>query len=165
MTNAKKTFDISQADIENALMRGSGFAGGKCRIYCMFTHDHTPKEAAAFLREEYGVGGYSHDWLDGTRGFVDFTHEGMKFSRKGFTEEIALKWDKIERYIRGMVERGAYLTEKEKTYLNDIIEACGFMPDPIPRCGFPRCVTFDEFVDMIPDTISLDELSAMIPAT
>ena len=48
---------ITEDEIDHALDRGSGVEGGKGRIYEYFTADHTGKEKAAFLKDEYGIGG------------------------------------------------------------------------------------------------------------
>ena len=44
---------ITEDEIDHALDRGSGVEGGKGRIYEYFTADHTGREKAAFLKDEY----------------------------------------------------------------------------------------------------------------
>lgn len=49
---------IEDQMIEKALLRGSGFAGGKARIW-QFAQTHPSNgELANFLRNEYGIGGW-----------------------------------------------------------------------------------------------------------
>ncbi len=50
-------FSISQADIDAILLRGSGVAGGKFRIYAHFLTVWNPDENVKFLKDEYGTGG------------------------------------------------------------------------------------------------------------
>ena len=65
-------FVLSQAEIENELRwHGSGFAGGKQRIMALYQTQPDRKLRAKALAKEYGIGGHSHDFLDGSRGFVN----------------------------------------------------------------------------------------------
>ncbi|MEZ3471095.1 MAG: helicase SNF2, partial [Schaedlerella sp.] len=56
----KKEDFITQDEIDHRLGRGSGFAHGSFRIYDYFMEGHGSKEAADFLKHEYGTGGSSH---------------------------------------------------------------------------------------------------------
>ena len=96
------------------LQRGSGYEGGKLRIAALYFQNPTPVDARAFLSNEYGVGGHSHTFLDGTSGFIDYNSRGMQFRRWKTNEEYNLRWHAVERYIRSMMERGVYLTPKEQ---------------------------------------------------
>ncbi len=51
---------ITDDELNAALSGGSGFAGGKGRIYEFFQQPHTQKEKADFLKDQYGTGGRSH---------------------------------------------------------------------------------------------------------
>ena len=51
---------ITEDEIAASLANGSGFEGGKTRIYEFFQTPHTPKESADFLKKEYGIGGRTH---------------------------------------------------------------------------------------------------------
>ena len=51
---------ITGDEIAASLANGSGFEGGKARIYEFFQTPHTPKESADFLKKEYGIGGHTH---------------------------------------------------------------------------------------------------------
>ena len=61
-------FSVSQEDIDSVLVRGSGFEDGKYRIYRQFQKHEDSKSNIAFLKKEYGSGGGTHDYPDGTRG-------------------------------------------------------------------------------------------------
>ena len=50
---------ITQDEIDYALGRGSGYEHGAFRIYEYFMEGHDQKEAVAFLKNEYGIGGGS----------------------------------------------------------------------------------------------------------
>lgn len=74
-------FFVSDEEIDHVLRRGSGFAGGRLRIAALYDSHPTPKEAQDFLKEEYGIGGHSHTYLDGTSGFVDYNSKGLRLTR------------------------------------------------------------------------------------
>ena len=60
---SRRTRYVSDEEIEHALRRGSGFAGGKLRIAALYENNPDPKTAQEFLKEEYGTGGHSHTYL------------------------------------------------------------------------------------------------------
>ena len=132
-------FSVSDEEIDHILRRGSGFAGGRLRIAALYDSHPTPKEAQDFLKEEYGIGGHSHTYLDGTSGFVDYNSKGLRLTRGGFREEMRLRWPVVEQHIRGMVDEGTYLSEDEKTHFDEMMRgmAGNEIPVPIPRAQFP----------------------------
>ena len=108
-------FVLSQAEIENELRRhGSGFAGGKQRIMALYQTQPDRKLRAKALAKEYGIGGHSHDFLDGSRGFVNHDGRGMEFDHYPDHQKITLKWAQVEKYIDLMIQSDRYLTDKEK---------------------------------------------------
>ena len=110
-------FVLSQAEIENELRRhGSGFAGGKQRIMALYQTQPDRKLRAKALAKEYGIGGHSHDYLDGSRGFVNHDWKGLEFVHYPDHQKITLKWAQVEKYIDLMIQSDRYLTDKEKEH-------------------------------------------------
>ena len=110
-------FVLSQAEIENELRRhGSGFAGGKQRIMVLYQTQPDRKLRAKALAKEYGIGGHSHDFLDGSRGFVNHDWKGLEFDHYPDHQKITLKWAQVEKYIDLMIQSDRYLTDKEKEH-------------------------------------------------
>ena len=72
------------------------------------------KFRAKALAKEYGIGGHSHDFLDGSRGFVNHDWKGLEFDHYPDHQKIALKWAQVEKYIDLMIQSDRYLTDKEK---------------------------------------------------
>ena len=108
-------FVLSQAEIENELRRhGSGFAGGKQRIMALYQTQPDRKLRAKALAKEYGIGGHSHDYLDGSSGFVNHDWKGLEFDHYPDHQKITLKWAQVEKYIDLMIQSDRYLTDKEK---------------------------------------------------
>ena len=110
-------FVLSQAEIENELRKhGSGFTGGKQRIMALYQTQPDRNLRAKALAKEYGVGGHSHDYLDGSRGFVNHDWKGLEFVHYPDYQKITLKWAQVEKYIDLMIQSDRYLTDKEKEH-------------------------------------------------
>ena len=106
---------MSQAEIENELRKhGSGFAGGKQRIMALYQTQPDRNLRAKALAKEYGTGGHSHDFLDGSRGFVNHDWKGLEFDHYPDHQKITLKWAQVEKYIDLMIQSDRYLTDEEK---------------------------------------------------
>ena len=117
-------FVLSQAEIENELRRhGSGFAGGKQRIMALYQTQPDRKLRAKALAKEYGIGGHSHDFLDGSRGFVNHDWKGLEFDHYPDHQKITLKWAQVEKYIDLMIQSDHYLTDKEKEHYTPPVSA------------------------------------------
>ena len=110
-------FVLSQAEIENELRKhGSGFMGGKQRIMALYQTQPDRSLRAKALAKEYGIGGHSHDFLDGSRGFVNHDWKGLEFERYPDHQKTILKWTQVEQYIDLMIQSDRYLTDKEKEH-------------------------------------------------
>ena len=110
-------FVLSQAEIENELRKhGSGFEGGKQRIKALYQTQPDRNLRAKALAKEYGIGGHSHDFLDGSRGFVNHDWKGLEFDHYPDHQKITLKWAQVERYIDLMIQSDRYLTDREKEH-------------------------------------------------
>ena len=112
---SSSAFVLSQAEIENELRKhGSGFTGGKQRIMALYQTQPDRKLRAKALAKEYGIGGHSHDFLDGSRGFVNHDWKGLEFDHYPDHQKITLKWAQVEKYIDLMIQSDRYLTDEEK---------------------------------------------------
>ena len=110
-------FVLSQAEIENELRKhGSGFMGGKQRIMTLYQTQTDRNLRAKALAKEYGIGGHSHDFLDGSRGFVNHDWKGLEFDHYPDHQKVTLKWTQVEKYIDLMIQSDRYLTDKEKEH-------------------------------------------------
>ena len=120
-------FVLSQAEIENELRKhGSGFAGGKQRIMALYQTQPDRKLRAKALAKEYGIGGHSHDFLDGSRGFVNHDWKGLEFDHYPDHQKITLKWAQVEKYIDLMIQSDRYLTDEEKEQCTTVQEENGY---------------------------------------
>ena len=107
---------ITQDEIDAVLRRGGITAGGRNRIYEYFMEHHDMKDAAEFLKNEYGTGG-SSPGIPGA-GASDASHDakGLKLAKGkiGSPEvEVLLKWNKVAERVRQLIRTDDYLSPEE----------------------------------------------------
>ena len=124
---SSSAFVLSQAEIENELRKhGSGFTGGKQRIMALYQTQPDRKLRAKALAKEYGIGGHSYDFLDGSWGFVNHDWKGLEFDHYPDHQKITLKWAQVEKYIDLMIQSDRYLTDEEKEQCTTVQEENGY---------------------------------------
>ena len=118
-------FVISQEDIDSVLQRGSGFQNGKYRIYRQFQKNEDGKSNIDFLKKEYGTGGGTHYFPDGTQGHTWHDGKGIAIEKYGssVTPDLVLSWAKVEKRLRELIKNDRYLNEKEKDHYADYLES------------------------------------------
>ena len=118
-------FVISQEDIDSVLQRGSGFQNGKYRIYRQFQKNEDGKSNIDFLKKEYGTGGGTHYFPDGTQGHTWHDGKGIAIEKCGssVTPDLVLSWAKVEKRLRELIKNDRYLNEKEKDHYADYLES------------------------------------------
>ena len=112
-TEKVSAFSFSEADWRAALASGSGFENGKVRIAAYYAENHTQKERVEFLKQEYGTGGCSWTFQDGSSGFLDYDASGIKLRSYPNGQEQRLKWPEVEKRIHVLIATGQYLDERE----------------------------------------------------
>ena len=112
-TEQVSAFSFSEADWRAALASGSGFENGKARIIAYYAENHSAKERTAFLKQEYGTGGRSWTFQDGSNGFLDYDASGVKLRSYPKGQEQRLKWSEVEKRIHVLIATGKYLDERE----------------------------------------------------
>ena len=108
---------ITEDDVNVIITRGSVFEGGKYRIYNHFQQKKTEKETVAFLKKEYGIGGFSWTFTDGGSGFVNFDGKGFSILydfNDDLRYEKKLKWKDVGKRLEYLVRMDRYLTDAER---------------------------------------------------
>ena len=104
---------ITEDEIDHALDRGSGVEGGKGRIYEYFTADHTGREKAAFLKNEYGIGGRSHAVSGASHSDESHDSRGIVLKKAGCAN-VELSWTKVAARIDSLIQKDRFLSPREK---------------------------------------------------
>ena len=104
---------ITEDEIDHALDRGSGVEGGNGRIYEYFTADHTGKEKAAFLKDEYGTGGHTHAVSGASGSYEDHSAKGITL-KKADCANVELSWTKVAARIDSLIQKDRFLSPREK---------------------------------------------------
>lgn len=129
---------ITEDDVNVIITRGSVFEGGKYRIYNHFQQKKTEKETVAFLKKEYGIGGFSWTFADGGSGFVNFDGKGFSILydfKDDLRYEKKLKWKDVGKRLEYLIQMDRYLTDAERekmpAWINRQAES-KTLPPPIP---------------------------------
>ena len=108
---------ITQDEIDHRLGRGSGFSHGSFRIYDYFKEGHDSKDAANFLKNEYGTGGSTHALAGADHSYEDHDAKGIKLQKGNIGKpyaEVLLSWKVVEKRIRKLIEEDKYLSPEGK---------------------------------------------------
>lgn len=110
---------ITEDEIDAAMTGGSGFEGGKGRIFTFFQEPHTDKEKVAFLRQEYGIGGRSHALSGASGSGEDHDGKGLHYKKRDCLD-VHFTWEKVSKRITDLIKKGRYLTEQEQAQYEKI---------------------------------------------
>ncbi len=122
ITNANFKFEpkffITEDEKDRLLITGSGVVGGKFRIEKFFKAEHTAKEKADFLKNEYGIGG------SGRSGYFTFhDSKGLRFKKDALSSndcEVLVKWNEAAKRIDVLIAEDKYITQSEiDEYIRD----------------------------------------------
>ena len=113
----KKEDFITQDEIDHRLGSGSGYHHGSFRIYDYFMEGHDSKEAAAFLKKEYGTGGSTHALAGTDHSYEDHDGKGIRLEKGSIMEpytKVLLSWKVVEKRIRKLIQEDKYLSPAAK---------------------------------------------------
>ena len=109
--NFEPKFFITEDEKDKLLTAGSGVEGGKFRIEKFFKGEHTAKEKADFLKNEYGVGG------SGRSGFETWhDSKGLRYKKDALTSndcEVTMKWNEASKRIDVLIAEDKYITQSD----------------------------------------------------
>ncbi|MBQ8040606.1 MAG: hypothetical protein IJ274_12225, partial [Lachnospiraceae bacterium] len=94
------------------LRRGSQIEDGKYHIYNYFIEQHSAKEKADFLKDEYGIGGRTFQAGE----YTSESHDSKGISFSSYSNDapaILYTWSQVADAISKDIEAGTYLTKKE----------------------------------------------------
>ena len=107
---------ITQDEIDAVLRRGGITAGGRNRIYEYFMEHHDIKDAAEFLKNEYGTGGAAPGIPGAYESDASHDAKGLKLAKGkiGSPEvEVLLKWNKVAERVRQLIRTDDFLSPEE----------------------------------------------------
>ena len=107
---------ITQDEIDAVLRKGGITAGGRNRIYEYFMEHHDTKEAADFLKNEYGTGGSSPGIIGAYQSDASHDAKGLRLSKGKIGNPdvtVLLKWNKVAERVHQLVRSDDYLSPEE----------------------------------------------------
>lgn len=107
----KKERTVPHKYVVETLLKGSGFQGGKKRIFELFQTVSDSSERSRLIKKEYGLGGAG--WpIDGygLHGYDSFKAQGLRFQWRDEEgeKEGYVSWINIEREIGALILTGEY---------------------------------------------------------
>ena len=119
----KKELLVPHEYITDIILRGSGFEGGKKRIYELYNTENDSTERAKRIKKEYGLGGAG--WAIegfGIHGYDSFKSQGLRFlwrDEEG-EKEGYVSWAAIEKEINALILIGEYYVPPEEVIGEEI---------------------------------------------
>ena len=90
---------------EQNLLRGSGFAGGKERLYAAAVKMND-KDFSVFCKKEYGIGGWSIN-----NGFLWHDAKGLTIENRSENKKETYNWLQVAKGIKKLIATGQYIKE------------------------------------------------------
>ena len=112
--NPKEIFN----PIADYAMHGSGFTNGKKRIAQFFSENTKQSERIAFLKKEYGVGGWGF-WSDKPcvvhQAMSDASCHKIEYNdENGQSVEIKITYAELEQEIDNLIKSGKYIAAESE---------------------------------------------------
>ena len=118
-------FVVSQEDIDSVLQMGSSYDKSKYRIYRQLQKNSDSKTNIEFLKKEYGTGGGTHIFPDGTQGGRWADSKGIAIGKNRVLiliqtcDYLGRRW---KNSLRELIKNDRYLNPKEKDHYADYLE-------------------------------------------
>ena len=119
---------ITQDEIDAVLRRGGITAGGRNRIYEYFMEHHDMKDAAKFLKNEYGTGGAAPGIPGAYESDASHDAKGLKLAKGKIGSpdvEVLLKWNKVAERVRQLIRTDDFLSPEVRKYLAERADLLG----------------------------------------
>ena len=95
---------ITEDEINHAVIRGSGVENSKKRITTFFSEHTCKQDRIAFLRQEYGIGGYAHKPF-----YENHNGQGIEIGRDDISVAENLSWSNVEKRWSEQIEKGGVI--------------------------------------------------------
>ena len=158
----KKEDTVPQEFVKEVILRGTGFVGGKRRVYDIMQRELVKSNRIKLIKQEYGQGGAG--WpLEGygLHGYDTFHGKGIRFQWRDEEgeKEGYIGWNAVESEIAALVLTGEYYTpEPREEKADEVIaeeptdELDDFaIPDKVEEMGIPDNVRAEESDAVIED--------------
>ena len=127
---------ITDDEINESLSGGSGFSGGKARIYEYWQEGHSAKEKADFLKNEYGTGGHSHALSGASGSGEDHDSKGIRYTKSG-CDKVQLSWTQVANRIDSLIKQERYISpEALKEAQRERVPDVENEPKPVGRIEY-----------------------------
>ena len=102
--NSKQWTTINPQTINDILLTGYGFEGGKKRIFEFFKQENDESKRAEMLKKEYGIGGSSP--VCGCS--INYDAKGLQITHRTTHENLILSWRNVAERIGKLIHYKLY---------------------------------------------------------
>ncbi|WP_025188548.1 helicase-related protein [Enterococcus faecalis] len=143
---------ITEDEVLESLSRGSGVDRGKERITKFFKENHTLREKANFLKDEYGIGGHSHAVSGAMRSDEWHDAKGLKL-QKNDCNDVFLTWTSVAKHIDELLSKNLYLEDKGTENKSEIEEPQYYSKDD------PENLMTYEMLERVPELYAQEDVA------
>ncbi len=132
-------FSVSEDEINHIIRDGYSISNGKFRLMLLYEQDNKAQERIEYLKDEYGIGGRSVSFLDGSRGFLNYNGKGISVEHYDSGIVKTYRWSEVEKRIGRLIAQNDYLNEHEAGEYEELkkaYEEYGGLPLPKASYGF-----------------------------
>ncbi len=133
-------FVIPDEEIDRILQDGGLYNGTKFRIMVLYRRESDPKKRIQYLKQEYGTRERSWQFMDDSRGYVDYSPKGIRIRSYERDGELLQGWGRVEKRIGELIWYGRYLTEAQMeryAQMEESYRPAGGIPLPPAAPAFP----------------------------
>lgn len=135
--------------LRDYLYMGSGFSGSHERIKYMYADEKDRQKRIDFLKNEYGVGGGSHDLSDGRHISYDYDAKGISIDMN-HTGKILFSWNEVNKELESITESENYC----RTLFN-IKKGIVVLPAQTVPFSITKNETFNKVVTLYPNVLNI----------
>lgn len=108
--NSLKPFMPNNELSQDLCERGSSVVGGKKRIYEKYASNTSKSDRILFLKKEFGIGGRSHSFSDGSSGCINYSGKGIEVRKWNGESDTTTRftWNQVDDLILDAVASGAF---------------------------------------------------------
>ncbi|MDO5568770.1 MAG: SNF2-related protein [bacterium] len=112
--------EYEETELDRVLVKGSGFSKGNNRIYHLMTSDISKDEAVKELKDEYGMGGWTHYFKDGTTGYANHDSKGISIEHHESNTTANYSWSQVYDRLKYLIKNELYLDERNLEILKSL---------------------------------------------
>lgn len=164
---------ITEDEINAFLAGGGPYSDGRLATYSFFLNHKEKSERAAFLKDQYGVGGSSHALGGADHSHANYNGRGLELARGSYGKPdalVKLNWNQAAERVTRLIDQGLYLKAADYSRMpiyereqmaNRIIGFYHHLPDEVER-PFGQGLLYEDARKELPRMLADSEQAARL---